>query len=186
MDTGARWTGRPSPNWARHSRHPAWDAAAHKHPFRAFSPQPRLASARFPLLFTHCSQTLAYVRQSFTRFPTGGCDTTHKCFHACAPSHVFTHARCTCGFSLSPFRPRFSVHIQSLFAWYTRVGAHTHTQVTSALWSPRNKSEPPRGPTNPCSSLSQALTVRGALSPSRTRYTLDHTQGRTLFPASRR
>lgn len=47
LDTGARRTGRPSPNWARRSRRPAW-RAAHKHPFRACSPQPRLASARFP------------------------------------------------------------------------------------------------------------------------------------------
>ena len=185
MDTGARRIGRPSPNWARHSRRPAWDAA-HKHRFRAFNPQPRLASARFPLLFTHCSQTLAYVRQSFTRFPTRGCDTTHKRFHACAPSHVFTHARCTCVVSVCHPSGRDCQSMFKVCSHGTHVLARAHTQVTSALWSPRNKSEPPRGPTIPCSSFSQALTVRGALSPSRTRYTLDHTQGRTLLPASRR
>lgn len=126
LDTGARRTGRPSPNWARHSRRPAWDAA-HKHRFRAFNPQPRLASARFPLLFTHCSQTLAYVRQSFTRFPTRGCDTTHKRFHACAPSHVFTHARCTCVVSVCHPSGRDSQSMFKVCSHGTHVLARAHT-----------------------------------------------------------
>lgn len=154
---------------------------AHKHP--SAPPHPRCTPVRVspPLhtLFTNISIRLS---KSFTRFHTRGCDTTHKCFHTSAPSHVF-HVWLQ---FKSPFMPRFSQSIfKSPFARCTRVLSHI---LRSSVPFNVSKNGPLSSPGSRVSLLRAGTDGmdRGALSPGRTRYTLDHTQRCTLFPASRR
>lgn len=160
-------TGRPSsPPPGRHANTPA--------------PYPTYPAGLCTFLFLF-TQTLAYTRQSFTRFPTPHAAIIGlKCFHSCAPPHVCVHTRCTCVVSLSLHAQRFSQSIFKAHSHGTHVCSHTHTHTSLAPFGALETSEPSRGPKIPFLSLSQAQ--RCALSPGHTRYTL----GRTLFPASRR
>ncbi|XP_024653777.2 uncharacterized protein [Macaca nemestrina] len=125
---------------------------AHKHP--SAPPHPRCTPVRVspPLhtLFTNISIRLS---KSFTPFHTRGCDTTHKCFHTSAPSHVF-HVWLQ---FKSPFMPRFSQSIfKSPFARCTRVLSHILRSSVPFNVS-KIRTDPSRAQGPACRSCAQAL-----------------------------